>query len=210
VPIGIKVSNKMVEKVGSQVVPSTSDLIGIDREIASTGLIPPTTLAQTNSVDTLITSPDAPTSVSKEFHLTKVLAAQNMDNETTREVEEILTSPSESPGHNVQFDFDTASPNSKRMQFQSCLDESEASGDDASSLSSSESTLNLRKAHHHNDGCCGSTTDEATYENDKFEWTESSEIINKALPPSFSACYLYIRDKSKSDTLLAPGCCHRR
>jgi hypothetical protein len=50
-------------------------------------------------------------------------------------------------------------------------------------------------------------SEDSTFENDQFEWTESSGIINDALPPSFSASYLYIRDKSKGDTLLVPGIC---
>ena len=44
-----------------------------------------------------------------------------------------------------------------------------------------------------------------TFENDKYSWTESCQIIEPFLPPSLSACYLYVQDKAKKDVVYTPG-----
>ncbi len=58
--------------------------------------------------------------------------------------------------------------------------------------------------HKHHDHCSGTDHGE-TYENDKYFWTESCQIIEPFLPPSLSACYLYVRDKTKQDATYSPG-----
>ena len=102
---------------------------------------------------------------------------------------------------NIQFDFDIASPRNMKTRTLHSSEDGEISSDET------ESVDKLFSKHDHKNGCCNetSTVDDKTYENDKFEWTEGCEQINGSLPPSFSGSYLYIKDKSKPNTMYMPG-----
>ena len=92
----------------------------------------------------------------------------------------------------IHFEFDTSSP--QRIQ------------DDGGELDE-ESVNELSSKRHENNDCRNvyTTSNNETYENNEFEWTETCEAINNSLPPSFSGSYLYVRDKTKPDTMYVPG-----
>jgi hypothetical protein len=76
--------------------------------------------------------------------------------------------------------------------------------EDEDAVEEGNNSCNKRYKHHDH----YSDTDHGnTYENDKYSWTESCQIIEPFLPPSLSACYLYVQDKTKQGTIYTPGVC---
>jgi hypothetical protein len=111
----------------------------------------------------------------------------------------------------IQFNFDTASPRAIKNNLNiSLLSDDDHSESEEDSVGCCTSPIFLStQQHRHIDGCCDSEfvteTINETYENKNFEWTESCSAINDALPPSFSASYLYVKDKAHPNTMLIPG-----
>ena len=146
--------------------------------------------AQTNKPyceETLVPAPAEISAMEREVD--EIRGASESDesaDETNRIVEEEPPLVNDEGDDFVQFNFDFASPNPiqekalhlKPVQLEHLQEYDDNIIDDASSTSSVVIIKSTTKQQHHDhrEGCCGLNSKDSTFENDKFEWTDSSAI----------------------------------
>ena len=138
----------------------------------------------------------------------------NNEKVVNNETIDLSSEQAEDNQSSIQFNFDTASPRTFRnnaiVSLLSDDKHSEPEENDDLLLVSDTKVFYAQPHHHNEDGCCKgkvAVESDETYENEKFEWTESCSAINDVLPPSFSRSYLYVKVKTDdtTDTMYIPG-----